>query len=203
MLAKMNEKNVSYSALLGTVASTADVFDSIKNGSAVTSDQMGEVVSSLTGQGAGEVIATVITEEKLADMGFKDNGNGIVGAAAELLRGVFTEVSSVTDPEKHENEQAALNRLIGIAVDANSENGEAGDAFGDNGRLDCTAEELIDDILASEAVCSTVTDTEMVENPFGITLSSADKNAVEAALNARRTAENGATIDNLALLLGI
>jgi hypothetical protein len=43
----------------------------------------------------------------------------------------------------------------------------------------------------------------MVENPFGITLSSADKNAVEAALNARRTAENGATIDNLALLLGI
>jgi NCAIR mutase (PurE)-related protein len=56
MLAKMNEKNVSYSALLGTVASTADVFDSIKNGSAVTSDQMGELVSSLTGQGAGEVI---------------------------------------------------------------------------------------------------------------------------------------------------
>lgn len=203
MLAKMNEKNVSYSALLGTVASTADVFDSIKSGSAVTSDQMGELVFSLTGQGAGEVIATVITEEKLTDMGFKDNGNGNVGAAAELLRGVFTEVSSVTDPEKHENEQAALNRLIGIAVDANSENGEAGDAFGENGRLDCTAEELIDDILASEAVCSTVTDTEMVENPFGITLSSSDKAAVEAALNARRTAENGATIDNLALLLGI
>lgn len=207
ILEKKNEKDVSYSALLGSVSNTTSILDSIKNGAELTDEKINELVVNLTNEGAGEVIATVITEAKLKELGFKDGEQpGKVACAAELLRGVFTNVSLVTDPEKHASETVALKRLISLAIDANKNKEAQNNAFGaENSRFGCTASQIIDDILASEAVCDTVTSSELVHNPFGVKLTAEDKLELQSAIaekSLNADADTLSALNKISVLFG-
>lgn len=207
IISKKNEKDVSYTALMTSVAKTTDILDVIANGGEVTDEQISELVNSLTNEGSGEVISTVITEQRMHKMGFKDGDTpGRVANGALMLRNVFTNVSNIPAGADHDAEVAAVKILVEIAVDAKN-NKEAGkNAFGENGRLGCTPGELFDKILASGAVCKTLTETELVGNPFGIKLTVADKFAFIEEYNARvavSDTETAQTLYKIAILFGV
>lgn len=210
-LTKKSENNVGYTAIMTTVSKTTKVLDTVANGGQITDSQISELITSLTTEGSGEVIATVITEDRFKQMGFaSDTNSGKAGAAASLISDVFTNVSNVTDETEHEAEVGAVKQLIEIAIDAKSNTDATKNAFGEEGRLGCTAGELLDNVIASDSVCGAINSNTTESNPFGIKLTAEDQSALSSELNARISeatqagdADTAVTLSNIGTLFGL
>ncbi len=208
LLDAKNDKNVSYSALMGTVSETADTLASIEQGSALTTETVGELVDALTAENSGAVIAAVITPEKLQEIGFTTNDPEDLNYAADVLKAIFTNVSEAP-AESRDQEVEAVKNIVALVSDANIPGTSSLHIFGPGARLDSTAGEVIDTIVASEAVSDalgTLSELEPDEgNPFGISLSDEDENEVRYAIN-QRLDDPGADTEalyNIAIFLGV
>ncbi len=205
LLSTRSEKNVSYAALLGTVSETVSTLSSIKDGSSVTTENIGLLVDSLTNESAGAVIATIITPEKLTELGISADDPAKTESASALLQAIFTNVSETGD-ETHEKEVAALKNIISIATDASSTQEVGGSAFGADGRLGITADDMVDSFLASESVCKALTETELVENPFGLELLAEDQMLIQTTLSEKLATaddDNAEVLYSIASLFGV
>ena len=207
MIRKRNENSITYVALMTSVSKTTVILDTVTNGGEITDTQVSDLITSLTTENSGEVIATVITENRLKQTGFASETNsGNAEASASLLRDVFTNVSNVTDETEHEAEVGAVKQLIEIAVDAKNNTDTTKNAFGEQGRLGCTAGEIIDNLLTSSSVCKALNESELVGNPFGIKLTLNDQIAFIADYNDRvgsADEETAQTLYNIAVFFGI
>lgn len=203
ILSSRAEKNVSYSALLKTVSETANTLSAITNSSEITSENIGALVDALTNEGAGSVIASIITPEKISDLGFNSQTEEQLKDASNLLQSVFTNISE-NDSAEREKDISAVTNIITIVTEANKEG--TSELFGDNGSTGDTASALIDTVLESTAISNALAETELSENPFGLELSEAEKNEVSSAIQEKLSGadENTEkTLNSLAALLGI
>lgn len=209
LLQSRNEKDISYSALMGTVSETAELFDSIKKGEEINEEKIKDLMDSLANEGAGAVIADTVTEERLKEIGFSDNGiEGSVAGAAQLLSNVFKGISAIPDPTERSKEADAVKHLINIALDSNKNVDPDANAFGDEqSRFGCTAEEMLDTILESTVLTDALDKSELTSNPFGLKLTESDRSALSSVLqdrlDAAETQEREHTVEKLACLLGI
>ncbi len=208
MLDTRKTKNVSYTALMGTLYETANTFTSIGNGSALDASTAGALVDALTNEGSGAVISTVITPDKLAEHGFASKTEEQREQGASFLQSVFTNISEQQDQAQRDKEAAAVKSVIDIIGDTNKKDvPEGSNAFGEGGRLDCTADEFVNTMLASSSITKSLADNTL-DNPFGVKLSDADKTATATSIKTKRdaagtTEEEKAALNSLANLLGV
>ncbi len=206
VLDKKEDVNTSYNTLMDTIIETVHTFDSIKNDKPITTEQVSSLVGKLSTENCGEVVAQIVTPEKLSGLGFGQISESKTESAATLLQSVFTNIAS-TNETTREHEAEALKQVINIVTQAKTDiEGPVTDAFGENGRLGCEADELVDKIVASTAISKTLAETEIDENPFGLTLSENDYNVVKSEIESRLAGSNESEADvleSLAKFLGV
>ncbi len=196
MLQARKDKNVSYTVMLTTVYETSNTLSSIGNGTQVTKENIGSLVDTLTNENSGSVVAEMISPERLADMGFEDE------SASPFLKSVITNISVENEAEK-EKEVAAISNIVNLMTESKKTEGTETDAFGEGGRLGCTADDFINSLLDSSSVSAALSENELSENPFGITLTEDDKQDARDAISAKEGTVDDTKLTALSALLGL
>lgn len=193
----------SYGAVMSSVSNATAVLDTVKKGEKINEQQVSKLIDSLSTENSGSVVSTVITEERIIDMGVSDPVKA--ESTTALIKDVFDNISSITDEEERQKESTAVKHIMSMLVVGTEANPETTDVFGENGKLESSADDIVDAILNSKAVSGAMNSNTLTSNPFGITLTDNDSEAITNAVEARRataSSEQAAVLDDILLLFG-
>lgn len=203
ILSAKGTHGTSYGAVMNSVSDATAVLDTVKKGEKINDEQVSKLVDSLSTEGSGAVVSTVITEERIIEMGVSDPVKA--ESTTALVKDVFNNISSITDEEERQKESTAVKHIMSMLVVGTEENPQATDVFGENGKLESSADDIVDAILDSKAVSGAMSNNTFTSNPFGLTLTDNDSEAITNAVEARRetaTPEQIDVLNDILLLFG-
>lgn len=164
-----NGEKVDYEKTMNSLAGAVNIGNSFASGEFTSEEQVKDFVDNLNPQTAG-MMGDYITPERMMGYGFEESRATI---GANLLSSLFNNLAKDMDPEESARETAAVQQLLNIAIVAKDNNNAGTKIFGENGRLQKDADEMIKIIVKSNAVCDSlaenlITDDGITMDPFGI-----------------------------------
>lgn len=155
---------LTYGELMNGVSSIVDLVESIAKEGAETIDMdlAKTLIRSLT-EANVEALSGFITGNRFGNLGIPEEK---LDAATDLIKELLTEIGKFADEESIDSEAGAVKHIIDIALTAKSGSGNA--LFGDDGRLKCTADDMVELIMSSTAVRSILDDENITFDPFGL-----------------------------------
>jgi hypothetical protein len=164
-----NGEKVDYEKTMNSLAGAVNIGNSFASGEFTSEEQVKDFVDNLNPQTAG-MMGDYITPERMMGYGFEESRATI---GANLLSSLFNNLAKDMDPEESARETAAVQQLLNIAIVAKDNNDAGAKIFGENGRLQKDADEMIKIIVKSNAVCDSlaenlITDDGITMDPFGI-----------------------------------
>ena len=183
-----NSDKVSFGSLMNVIGSTVDVVTSMQKEN-ITVDSIEDLIDKLTPENS-LIMKEVITTERMESMGIPADK---AETSTEIMGDLFENLGKITDPKTYATEAKAVQTLIniGIAAKDNASNnathlftttGEGAEP----GKISCTADEMVDNIMSSSAVCDTILATAKEKgntDPFGVSvhLTETDRTAIKSA----------------------
>ncbi len=215
-----NAGSVSFVSLMNVFVSTVDVMNSMQNNN-ISTDQIEDLIGNLTPENT-DIIQEVITTDRMEQIGIpKDKAE----TSTELISDLFKNLGKIEDPDTYADEAKAVENIINLGIAAKNNNSQGGEQnkhlFSKNeeeGSLGCSADDMVNNIMSSTAVCETVLSTAMDKetvDPFGVSenISKEDADAIKDACdnyvfqNADKSPEEfekiNNTLDAINKLLGI
>ncbi len=155
---------LTYGELMNGVSSIVDLVESIaKEGSLTIDIELTKtLISSLT-EANVEALSGFITGNRFGNLGIPEEK---LDAATSLIKDLLTEIGKFADEKSIESEAGAVKHVIDIALTAKSGNGTK--LFGEDGRLGCTADDMVELIMSSTAVRSILDSENLTFDPFGL-----------------------------------
>ena len=159
----VNSDNLSYGSLFDGVSSIVDLIESLGKSDASTVELMivKNLIWSLTEENV-TALSSLMTSNRFGNMGIPE---AKLEKATALIKDLLTEIGKFRDPDRIDDEAKAIKHMIDIALTAKSGSGNT--LFGEEGRLECTAYEMIEMIMASTAARNTL-DHGAIFDPFGL-----------------------------------
>ena len=217
MARKATEGDVNYTETFVSIARSVNVLTEMgKNGNEVKQEDLVELVENINPQSAG-MLEVYVSAERIEDYGVSSKYSG---TSADLLSSTFGYMAD-NELEDPEAEAAALNRVMDIAISANSHSsGKQLFSDGDREGVLPSATETVDTILASESVTHSLRENILDESGNVIEEKKdafdlgrkIDENsaeykelveALDASYEKEPTEENKKTLTALAALFGI
>lgn len=166
-----------YSSIIGVMADITSVAEGVTNNN-IENEHIQSMIGNLDHESV-VVVDTLLNEEKLGDMGFKPKDPE---KSTEVVHALFDELAHITNEEQFETEANAVEHLLELATIATHVSKED-QVFGDGGALGVTAEQVIEELHLSSAVCNTFEKAkeEAGVNPFNIDMNEDDKAAFSKA----------------------
>ncbi len=179
-----NSDNLSYGSLFTGVSSIVDFVESLGKSEAATVelDVVKNLIQSLTEENV-DALSSLITGNRFGNMGIPE---GKLDKATALIKDLLTEIGKFADESRIDDEAKAVKHMLDIALTAKGGSGSA--LFGEGGRLNCTAYEMIETIMASTAVRNTLDHGAETFDPFGLVLEGGGHRINEAEVNALKLA---------------
>jgi len=159
-----------YTSLVGAVTQMGSVVNGVQNND-VNSENIVELIKHLNRENI-VLVDTLVTPDTIAEFGIKSDK---ADEAAKIIHKVFHNLADITDESAFATEAEAVKHLLELAAAA-SELKDDEMVFGENGKLKCTALELIEYIYNSSAVKDALeySETELGSNPMSLKLGNAD-----------------------------
>lgn len=175
-----NSDNLSYGSLFSGVSSIVELIESLTKSETETVELeiVKNLIRSLTEENVN-ALSSLITGNRFGDMGIPA---GKLDKATELIHDLLAEIGKFSDESKIDAEAAAVKHMLDIALTAKS--GEGTSLFGEEGRIGCTAYEMIEMIMASTAARNTLDHGAEVFDPFGLALEDGSHKIGEAERTA-------------------
>lgn len=217
MAKKATSGDVNYTETFVSIARSVNVLTEMgKNGNEVKQEDLVQLVENINPQSAG-MLEVYVSAERIEDYGVSSK---YAGMSADLLSSTFGYMAD-NELEDPEAEAAALNRVMDIAISANSHSsGKQLFSDGEREGILPSATETVDTLLASESVIHSLRENILDENgnvieekkdafDLGrkIDENSAEYKELVEALDAsyakEPTEENKQTLTALAALFGV
>ena len=145
---KATEGDPDYTKTMNAVATGVNIANSIGKDEMASEEEIRELLNNMTPQTAA-MLQTYVTPERMTGYGVPEQNSAV---SAELLGNMFEYMSH--DLPDYEAEAKAISHMLNIATAASESSEEK--LFG--GKLP-EATELVDIIMASDAVCNSLTTT--------------------------------------------
>jgi hypothetical protein len=217
MAKKATSGNVNYTETFVSIARSVNVLTEMgKNGNEVKQEDLVKLVENINPQSAG-MLEVYVSAERIEDYGVSSK---YAETSADLLSSTFGYMAD-NELEDPEAEAAALNRVMDIAISANSHSsGKQLFSDGDREGVLPSATETVETILASESVKHSLKENLLDENgnvieekkdafDLGRKLDEGSTeykqfiDALDASYAKEPTEENKQTLTALAALFGI
>ena len=175
-----NSDNLSYKNLFTGLSSIIELVEALVESetSTIELDVVKNLIRSLTEENVN-ALSCLITGNRFGDMGIPA---GKLDSATALIKDLLTEIGKFSDETRIDGEAKAIKHMIDIALTAKS--GEGTSLFGEEGRIGCTAYEMIEMIMASTAARNTLDHGAEVFDPFGLALEDGSHKIGEAERTA-------------------
>ena len=173
-----NSDNLSYKNLFTGLSSIIELVEALVESetSTIELDVVKNLIRSLTEENVN-ALSCLITGNRFGDMGIPA---GKLDSATALIKDLLTEIGKFSDETRIDGEAKAIKHMIDIALTAKGGNGTL--LFGEEGRLGCTAYEMIEMIMASTAARNTL-DHGANFDPFGLALEGGGHKIAKADIN--------------------
>ena len=175
-----NSDNLSYKNLFTGLSSIIELVEALVESetSTIELDVVKNLIRSLTEENVN-ALSCLITGNRFGDMGIPA---GKLDSATALIKDLLTEIGKFSDETRIDGEAKAIKHMIDIALTAKS--GEGTSLFGEEGRIGCTAYEMIEMIMASTAARNTLDHGAEGFDPFGLALEDGSHKIGEAERTA-------------------
>lgn len=186
-----NGGNSSYAETTAAVSSTIDVVDKINDKNTTKEERREateELMTNMTPENA-DLLSTMTTPSMMEEYGAKPDKSETVSDSVSTLFTNMSNFQSTTTSQKGDEEYAkeadAVNTVLQLAMDgAESEAKSLFAADGQEGKIDCTAEEYVDLLANSAVVSKTIIETtdKNGANPYGVVPTAEDEAVLSEAI---------------------